>query len=204
MMCSVLDVENRREYTRPCANVTHRLPAVTRGWASVDMQGLYDSICPYYDSCALTLDSGKCRFSDLRFTFVGQVGVVTAVNNEEAIPTVMVTFNNNRTSYEFAQKDVELEKYKSQYELWWVVRSPALNTVQKRKGFNITNPGCTFDSVNNRYVHILVWVLKLNLVINVSIMLIVAGTSHTPSWITKETQLILLINHTIIKRLNLE
>lgn len=151
MMCSVYDVENRRDYTRACANVTHYLPTVARGWKSVDMLGLYDGVCPYYKSCALTLDSGKCRFTDLRFTFIGQVGIVTAVNNDATIPTVMVSFNNNRTSYEFSQEDVELEQYKAQYELWWVVRSPAMNTVQKRKGFNITNPRCTFDSVNNRY-----------------------------------------------------
>lgn len=145
------DVENRREYTRRCANVTYKIPTIARGYTSIDMEGLYDGVCPYYDSCAKTLDDGKCRSSDLRFTFIGQVGIVTALDNDAQIPSVMVSFNNNRTSYSFSQEDVELEKYRSQYELWWVVRSPAFNTVQKRKGFNVTNPSCTFDSTNNRY-----------------------------------------------------
>jgi hypothetical protein len=148
-VCSVYDVENRRDYVRRCANVTKELP-VTRGYRSIDMTWYYDDICPYYDNCAKTIDAGKCGGTDLRFTFIGQVGVVTSVDNEATIPQVTVTFNNNRTSYQFSQEDVELQKYKSQFELWWVVRSPALNTVQKRKGFNITNPSCTFDSTNNR------------------------------------------------------
>ena len=33
----------------------------------------------------------------------------------------------------------------------WVVRSPTSRVVQKRKGFNITSPQCTFDKKNNRY-----------------------------------------------------
>ena len=36
-------------------------------------------------------------------------------------------------------------------EIWWVVRSPTHYTVQKRKGFNVTSPKCTFDTTNNRY-----------------------------------------------------
>jgi hypothetical protein len=32
-----------------------------------------------------------------------------------------------------------------------VVRSPSEFTVQKRKGFNVTNPACTFDTTHNRY-----------------------------------------------------
>lgn len=35
-------------------------------------------------------------------------------------------------------------------EIWWVVRSRSGFTVQKRKGFNVTNPPCTFDATNNR------------------------------------------------------
>lgn len=36
-------------------------------------------------------------------------------------------------------------------ELWWVLRTPSEFIVQKRKGFAVTNPGCTFDTANNRY-----------------------------------------------------
>lgn len=109
------------------------------------------NISIFLDNCALTQNDGKCTGNDLRFSFIGYTGIVTEVNNDATIPTVRVTFNNNRTSYEFVQTDVKLELYKSQYELWWVVRSPAFNTVQKKKGFNITNPQCTFDNTNNRY-----------------------------------------------------
>lgn len=110
----------------------------------------YSLLCPI-DNCAQTQNEGKCTGGDLRFSFIGHTGIVTELNNDATIPTVKVTFNNNRTSYEFDQTDVKLETYKSQYELWWVVRSPAFSTVQKRKGFNVTNPQCTFDSTNNRY-----------------------------------------------------
>jgi hypothetical protein len=104
------------------------------------------------NSCGKTLDSGKCRFSDTRFSFIGRVGIVTAVDNEAAIPQVWVTFNNNRTSYQFRQEDVMHEtRSKSMYEMWWVVRSPSKFTVQKKKSFNITSPPCTFDLTNNRY-----------------------------------------------------
>ena len=37
-------------------------------------------------------------------------------------------------------------------ELWWVMRTPSQFTVLKRKGFSVSNPQCTFDSNNNRYI----------------------------------------------------
>ena len=60
-------------------------------------------------SCGLTLDLGKCRFTDLRFTFIGRVGLVTELDNAATIPTVKVSFNEGRTSYQFYQRDVKLE-----------------------------------------------------------------------------------------------
>lgn len=152
MMCSAYDVGDRRHFTRNCTKIVQEDLTRARSWTTVDLQGEYDDECPYYDSCGLTLDLGKCRLSDLRFTFVGRVGVVTALDNTAVIPQVWVTFNNGRTSYQFSQEDVKLETTpKSMYEIWWVVRSPSEFTVQKRKGFNITNPQCTFDTTNNRY-----------------------------------------------------
>ncbi len=100
----------------------------------------------------MTLDLGKCQSSDLRFTFRGRVGLVTALDNAAEIPTVDVTFNEGRTSYNFFQSQVKLETTpRSMYEIWWVVRSPSQFTVQKRKGFNVTEPQCTFDTTHNRY-----------------------------------------------------
>ena len=37
------------------------------------------------------------------------------------------------------------------YEIWWVQRTPTEYIVQKRKGFNVTSPICSFDLVNDRY-----------------------------------------------------
>lgn len=152
IMCSAYDARNRRAYTRNCTVVTHTDITRERSWTSVDMVGEYDGLCSYYDSCAMTLDAGKCFPQDRRFTFIGQVGIVTALDNEAAIPQVWLTFNDGRTSYQFSQEDVKLETYKSMYEIWWVVRSKSWSTVQKRKGFNITSPACTFDTTNNRYL----------------------------------------------------
>jgi hypothetical protein len=52
---------------------------------------------------------GKCKGDDLKFTFIGRVGLVTAVDNSAIIPQVWVSFNYGRTSYQFAQSDVKLE-----------------------------------------------------------------------------------------------
>eukprot|EP01035_Chromulina_nebulosa_P019926 gene19926-25887_t len=111
----------------------------------------YLGICPYYDCCSTTQFDGTCNTNDLTFTFVGQVGIVTSLDDTSDIPTVMVSFNNGRTSYKFAQSHVILETYKSMYEIWWVLRTKSNYIIQKRKGFNITSPTCTFDATNNRY-----------------------------------------------------
>ncbi len=152
MMCSVYDVNDRRHYSRNCTKVEKLDPNRERSWASIDLDSQYDDMCPYYESCGLTRDMGKCRFDDVRFTFIGRVGVITALDNINVIPQAWVSFNYGRTSYQFAQSDIELEtRSKSMYEIWWVVRSKSWYTVQKRKAFNITSPSCTFDTTNNRY-----------------------------------------------------
>jgi len=152
MMCSAYDVGDRRHFSRNCTVLEKTDAKRVRSWTSLDMLGEYDGSCPYYASCGLTLDLGKCQFTDLRFTFIGRTGVVTQLDNAAVIPQVWVTFNDGRTSYQFRQADVKLEtRPKSMYEIWWVVRSPSEFTVQKRKGFNVTMPQCTFDTTNNRY-----------------------------------------------------
>jgi hypothetical protein len=94
------------------------------------------------------------------------------LDNSLAVPLVTVTFNDGRTAYTFDQRDVVLEyRKKSMYgmhhialifllsrtgsllviiEIWWVLRSLTNRVVQKRKGFNVTEPQCTFDLTNNR------------------------------------------------------
>jgi hypothetical protein len=55
------------------------------------------------------LDAGKCRAGDLTFSFIGRVGIVTALDNSQVIPQAWVSFNNGRTSYQFSQIDLKLE-----------------------------------------------------------------------------------------------
>ncbi len=51
-------------------------PKRDRSWTSIDLDSQYDGMCPYYERCGTALDVGKCRFDDVRFTFVGRVGAV--------------------------------------------------------------------------------------------------------------------------------
>lgn len=161
MMCSTYDPYNRAFYTRDCLPVTQTTVYDSITNTSIPIPGVftspellgpeYSGICPYFPNCALTLDDGKCRLEDFPFSFIGLVGVVTAIDVNHPIPIVSVTFNNGRTSYDFLQTHLKLEPYKSMYELWWVLRTPSQFIVQKRKGFAVTNPSCTFDNANNRY-----------------------------------------------------
>jgi hypothetical protein len=152
MMCSVRDAKDRRHFVRPCSTVYQESANVARCYTSEDLFGEdYSGVCPYFDSCALTTDDGKCRGDDLVYTFQGRVGRVTHVDDTALIPTVLVTFNDGRTSYLFNKDMVELETYRSMYEIWWTLRTPSELVVQKRKGFNVTEPLCSFDTVNNRY-----------------------------------------------------
>lgn len=48
MMCSALDVDDRRHYTRNCTTV-QKMNAEDRSWTSTDLVGNYDDICEYYD-----------------------------------------------------------------------------------------------------------------------------------------------------------
>lgn len=115
-MCSTYDPKNRRHYVRNCSLAYQSVANKQASYTSIDMVGIdYYSVCPYFDSCAVTLDSGKCRGDDLQFTFVGRVGLVTALDDVSILPRVWVSFNDGRTSYEFLQSDVMLEYYKSMY-----------------------------------------------------------------------------------------
>lgn len=47
-MCSAYDVDDRRHYTRNCTAVAKK-NSEDRSWGSIDLQGLYDGVCDYYD-----------------------------------------------------------------------------------------------------------------------------------------------------------
>ena len=158
VMCSIYDEHNRRHYVRNCSGVRvvneekAKRGEQRRYFTSFDLDGKeYQDVCPYYYNCALTLDAGKCNPKDFRFTFVGRVGRITALDNSVIPPLVWLTFNDGRTSYQFLQEQVKLELVKSMYEIWFVVRTPSEFVVQMKKGFNVTYPICTFDLTNNRF-----------------------------------------------------
>lgn len=98
----------RRTYVDNCADVYYDATLKDFKYTSDHLQGDYNGICPYFSSCSLS-DDTKCKFSDLKFTFVGQVGLITDLDNEADIPQAWVTFNNGRTSYQFSQEDLILE-----------------------------------------------------------------------------------------------
>jgi len=165
-MCGAIDPHHKIGYTRPCGSVYE----VDTGWTSDDLDGAeYAGQCgidlgggngfyEYFPNCALTLEmvdpvtkAMKCKMEDLLYTFIGRVGRVTAVDRTTDPAIIDVTFNDGRTSYKFKEDMLKLETGKSMYEVWWVVRTQSEFVVQKRKGFNITSPQCTFDATNDRY-----------------------------------------------------
>lgn len=149
VMCSVHDAHNQRHYVRNCSTVVN---SKSEYYSSDDLDySQYNGVCPYYDGCALTSDKGLCKMTDTRFTFIGRVGKITSIDDTKLFPTVWVTFNDGRTSYEFLQSNVKLETRKSMYEVWWVLRTKSNYIVQMRKGFNVSYPTCTFDLTNDRY-----------------------------------------------------
>lgn len=160
VMCAVQDKDSGRYYTRECRELTAvYVPEDDNGqtlYGSDDLIGQYTDVCPYFDTCAKAPRNGKCAsdstsgLSDNPFSFVGYVGRVVDYDDTPITPVVYVTFNNGRTSYGIEEDTLKLEYRKSGYEIWWVQRTRSKFSVQKRKGFNVTYPTCTFDTVNDR------------------------------------------------------
>lgn len=163
LMCSVLDPNTKRAYTRPCLE-TKNITKTKWGSLDMDVSGRsssgFVSKCPYYSSCVLTsnapdfanigLANNKECGRNSHFNFIGLIGRVTKIDKSFFIPVLTVTFNDGRTEYEFPQDVLKLEYVRSMYELWWVQRTKSEFIVQSRKGFNITSPVCSFDLVNDR------------------------------------------------------
>ena len=100
MMCSTHDYRSRKYYTRNCTTVNQTV-GEAGSWTSKDMKGTYDGQCPYYDSCASTKATSQlCLFDDLKFTFIGQVGLVTAIDNTLVIPMVWLRSEERRVGKE--------------------------------------------------------------------------------------------------------
>ena len=117
-------------------------------------------------SAARCGDGGACSVGDrdTKFSFVGMLGKITCMPTEDSLCVdmselkfdddesyVLVTFNDGRTTYPFRVTDLELHQPRHNYQLWWVQRTRYNFIIQKKKAIRVTEPTCTFDSVNDRY-----------------------------------------------------
>jgi len=152
MMCAHTDEKTQRSFTKPCSDV-YAYANPTGGpdlYTSDDLVGdSYFQPCPHFSNCGESRD--ECHEDDFRFSFTGRVGRVVGYDPTPTIPVVTVTFNDGRTSYDIEEDDLYLEYDKSMYEIWWVKRTRSEFVVEKKKGFNVTSPICTFDTTNDRY-----------------------------------------------------
>jgi hypothetical protein len=48
MMCSALEVDDRRHFTRNCTTVAKADENRPKSWTSIDLVGEYDNECLYY------------------------------------------------------------------------------------------------------------------------------------------------------------
>lgn len=163
-MCSVEDPVTKRTYTRKCAEVTN-ITETLYGSSDINQEGSapagFTGVCPYFSNCVLTRNAAdsnnqgsvlntECGKNNV-YDFIGLLGRVVAIDSAPFIPVITVTFNDGRTSYEFEEDVLKLEYGRSMYELWWVQRTRSEFIVQKKKGFNVTSPVCSFDLTNDRY-----------------------------------------------------
>lgn len=164
MMCSVKDPASGRAYTRKCDTVKN-VTEVLYGSEDMNYEGNakngFIGQCPYFDNCVLnrnpidfnnrgTASNRECGKNNV-FHFIGLLGRVVAIDTKPFIPVLTVTFNDGRTTYDFEQDVLKLEYGRSMYEMWWVKRTRSEFIVEKRKGFNVTSPICSFDLTNDRY-----------------------------------------------------
>jgi len=115
-MCSVFDPFDQVWFTRPCVPVQNVSASGVQLLKSHDLNGTYNSQCPYFDCCAIS-SHDNCNPGDSAFTFRGRVGKVVAIDPTPLIPRVWVTFNGGRSSYVFNQDELKLETYQSMYEV---------------------------------------------------------------------------------------
>ena len=119
------------------------------------LEGIYTEPCPFgpaFQSC--TGSHHGCLGNDSPFTFTGEIGKVLSISQRSDPKQTLyrVTFNNGRTSYDFPQYMLEIQKPIANYELWFVQRNRFEKILQKRKGFLVQGPTCTFDILKDQYL----------------------------------------------------
>jgi len=149
-------------YSRPCdplqGNYTRLgglLLEPSSQLGSDHLEGIYTKPCPFgpaFQSCALG-DHG-CKGNDALYSFAGEIGRVTSISpiHDHRQNLYGVSFNDGRTSYIFPDYVLELQNPTSNYELWFVQRTRNEKILQKRKGFKVIRPACTFDILNDQYL----------------------------------------------------
>ena len=95
--------------------------------------------------------SEECHENDHRFTFQDEIGQVIHVPENPDDDQYGVSFNDGRSTYWFARRELEFLKPDGNYEVWFVRRNRYEKIIQKKKPFRVIWPRCTFDSVNGRY-----------------------------------------------------
>jgi hypothetical protein len=138
----------RLTYTKECDAVEENEDGL---YSSNVLYRKYSSPCPYgeaFKSCgASNLD---CLDDDVPFSFNNRIGKVFRLPTKEN-KSYGVSFNDGRTIYYFAYYELHVEIPQSNYELWFVQRNRFEKILQKRKGFRVIWPLCTFDLINDRY-----------------------------------------------------
>lgn len=122
--------------------------------SSPDLDGDYEATCDIgeaFSVCGSLFDGSICKGRDYEFHFHGRLGKVIRLPND-TMPTYGVTFNDGRTVYYFEEHHLTIEQPHSNYEIWYVFRNRFEKVLQKRKGFKVVWPMCTFDAINDRYL----------------------------------------------------
>jgi hypothetical protein len=127
----------------------------TSQFGSDQLEGIYQNRCPLglaFQSCAMTTHG--CLGGDSFYTFSGETGKVYSIvqSVDPKMNLYNVSFNDGRTMYEFPQYMLELQNPISNYELWFVQRNRLEKILQKRKGFRVQWPNCTFDLQSDQYL----------------------------------------------------
>jgi hypothetical protein len=150
-------------YSRPCdplrVNFT-RLDGLfldlSSQLGSDHLEGIYTDKCPLgpaFQSCAESKHKHGCLGSDSLYSFAGEIGKVLykSQNSDPQQNLYSVSFNDGRTTYIFPEYMLELQNPSANYELWFVQRNRFEKILQKRKGFKVQRPNCTFDILNDQY-----------------------------------------------------
>jgi len=138
-------------YAKECEEVKENTEGL---YSSNDLHGTYSLPCPIgeaFKGCGIISDDSDCHGDDFPFSFRNRIGKVVRLP-DVADNSYGVSFNDGRTVYGFPEYHLKIQMTPSNYELWFVQRNRFEKILQKKKGFRVIWPLCTFDPINDRYV----------------------------------------------------